>query len=377
MKYDFDTVVSRRGTACVKWDCCEDGVLPLWVADMDFKVAPAIQEAIEKRAAHGIFGYVSVQDEYYDAITGWFSRRHGWSFSADQIICTIGVVPAISAALRATTRPGDKVLIQSPVYNCFFSSIRNLECELVDSPLVYKDSHYEIDFEDFEAKAASGVKAFILCNPANPAGRIWTPEELRRLGEICFKHSVTVISDEIHCEFAFKGHPYTPFASLGEEFAAKSIVCVSASKAFNIAGLQCANIVVADPALRAKVDKAINIHEVCDINPFGMDATIAAYNSGADWLDALMEYIEANYNYFCEFFSRELPQFPVTRMEGTYLAWVKTGDGEKLCADFLAAEKVRFNGGRMYGDNSFLRINLACPRSILEEALKRFKHFIG
>ena len=229
---------------------------------------------------------------YYDAITGWFARRHGWNIDKDWIIYTSGVVPALSAIIKALTVPGDKVLIQTPVYNCFFSSIRNNGCEIVESPLIYTDNTYSIDFEDLESKASDPkVKAMILCNPHNPAGRVWSRDELIRIGEICIRYDVVVIADEIHCELVMPGYEYTPFASISEEFSRHSVSCVSPSKAFNIAGLQIANIVCADAGRRAKIDRAININEVCDVNPFGVIALQAAYNEGAEWLDQLLEYI--------------------------------------------------------------------------------------
>jgi len=290
VKYNFDEITPRRGTNSYKWDSTADAdVLPMWVADMDFRTAPPIIEALKQRVEHGIFGYVKVPDAYYEKTIDWFSRRHNWLISREWIIYTTGVVPAISAIIKAVTSPGDKVLVQTPVYNCFFSSIRNNGCELVTSNLVYANRTYTIDFDDLERKAADkAVKVMLLCNPHNPAGRVWTREELMRIGEICLLHNVFVIADEIHCEFVYPGHTYTPFASLGKELLLHSATCVSPSKAFNLAGLQIANIIIADEEIRCKVDKAININEVCDVNPFGVEALIAAYNKGEEWLNQLM-----------------------------------------------------------------------------------------
>lgn len=384
MEYDFDKPISRRGTDSYKWDSAsEEGVLPLWVADMDFQTAPAIIEALRRRVEHGIFGYTRVPRSYYKAVTDWFSRRHGWAIDPSWIIYTSGVVPAVSAVIKALTRQGDKVLVQTPVYNCFFSSIRNNGCEMVSSPLIYADQTFTIYFEDLERKAADpGVKLLLLCNPHNPAGRVWRRDELLRLGEICLRHGLTVISDEIHCELVFAGHRYTPFASLGEEFLKNSVTCLSPSKAFNIAGLQIANIVCADARMRARIDRAINDNEVCDVNPFGVIATQAAYKEGEDWLLRLLDYLRGNYLYMNRFCAEHLPGFPIARLEGTYLAWQDCrclGLGSEELEHRLVSEaRLWLNAGTMYGaeGEGFMRWNLACPRATLEEGLRRFADFV-
>lgn len=380
MKHNFDLVPSRWNTNSYKYDSAPNQeIIPLWVADMDFPTAPVVQEAILKRAQHPIFGYVKVPESFYQSTMNWFARRHGWTIPRDAFIYTSGVVPAISAIIQGICKPGDKVLVQTPVYNCFFSSIRNSGCERVDSPLIYEDGTYRIDFEDFEQKASDpGVKVFLMCNPHNPAGRVWTREELTRLGEICLKHQVFVISDEIHCELVMPGYKYTPFASLSQEFMQNSAVCISPSKSFNIAGLQIANIIIADAEIQKKVDKAININEVCDVNPFGVEALQAAYTpEGEEWLMQLNDYIAGNYEYLCAFFQQELPQFPVTKLEGTYLAWIDVRSlnesSEQLEERLMEEQKVWINAGSMYGTEGFIRINLACPRATLEEGLKRLK----
>ena len=337
MKYDFDKIIPRRGTNSYKWDSFPVGkdVLPLWVADMDFRTAPAITDALAKRVAHGIFGYVHVPDEYYTAVTRWFERRHNWSIRKEWMIYTSGVVPAISAVIKALTEPGDGVVVQTPVYNCFFSSIRNNGCRI-----------------------------------------------LHRIGEICFRNGVTVIADEIHCELVFPGHTYTPFASIGEEFLQNSVTCLSPSKSFNIAGLQIANIISCDERIRRRIDRAVNINEVCDVNPFGIEATIAAYNEGEEWLIQLLDYLKANYDYLCGFFHTHFPQIPVTRLEGTYLVWTDCRalglSSEVLQARLLEETGLWLNSGTMYGPEGegFLRWNIACPRAVLEEALARFQNFI-
>jgi cystathionine beta-lyase len=312
MRYDFDTIVPRRGTNSYKWDTPEEeNVLPMWVADMDFRTAPAIIDALQKRVEHGIFGYTKVPETYYDAVVRWFESRHRWQIDPRWIIYTSGVVPALSAIIKALTAPGDKVIVQTPAYNCFYSSIRNDGCELSANNLIYRDGRYMIDFDDLAAKAADPkAKILLLCNPHNPVGRVWTPEELRHIGDICLRNGVFVVADEIHCELTYEGHDYTPFASLSERFQQNSTTCVSPSKAFNLAGLQIANIIAVDDDVRRRIDRAININEVCDVNPFGVIATITAYNGGGEWLDALRKYLRGNYEYLCHFFAERLPQYP-------------------------------------------------------------------
>jgi len=381
MKYDFDELIPRQGTNSYKWDSAADAdVLPLWVADMDFRTAPCIIEALRRRVEHGIFGYTRVPDAYYEAVIDWFGRRHGWQINREWIIYTSGVVPALSAIIKALTEPGDRVLVQTPVYNCFFSSIRNNGCELITSPLVRDGNIYRMDFDDLERKAADPrTKLLLLCNPHNPAGRVWTREELLRVGDICLRNGVRVISDEIHCELTLPGYEYIPFASLSETFRANTITCLSPSKAFNIAGLQIANIVSSDEEVRRRIDRAININEVCDVNLFGVEALIAAYNRGEDWLDALNAYLYENYRCLCDYFAEHLPQLPVTKLEGTYLVWVDCRalrlSSVELAERLLERQKLWLNEGTMYGaeGEGFLRINIACPRSRLLEALERLK----
>lgn len=383
MKYDFDKTIDRRATNSYKWDSAPEGVLPMWVADMDFRTAPAIIDALQKRVAHGIFGYTRVPDAYYDAVTSWFSRRHGWDIDREWIIYTSGVVPAVSAVIKALTVPGDKVIVQTPVYNCFFSSIRNNGCEIVSNPLRRTADTYEMDFDALERCAADPrAKVMLLCNPHNPAGRVWTPDELTRLGNICLRNGVTVVADEIHCELVYQGFKYTPFASLSDAFLHRSVTCVSPSKAFNIAGLQIANIVAFDNDLRSRIDKAININEVCDVNPFGVAATIAAYNEGEEWLNQLVDYLHGNYEAMAEFCRRELPEFPITRLEGTYLVWMDCSSlgmpSDALEHALLDDARLWLNAGTVYGaeGEGYMRWNIACPRSVMLDGLNRFLNFV-
>ena len=398
MNYNFDEIITRRGSNCIKWDEAEDpDIIPLWVADMDFHVYPGIVEALRKRVEHGVFGYSLVPQSYYDAMIRWFRDRHGAKgWKREHFIYTIGVVPAISAIIHALTLPGDKVLVTTPVYNCFFSSIRNQGCIAEEVPLLLNETSlrsplnahrsslnatpaFTIDWEAFERACADPkVRIFLLCNPHNPAGRVWTREELQRMGEICFRHNVFVISDEIHCEFVAPGYQYTPFSSLGEQFLQNSATCVAASKAFNIAGLQNADIIVADLDKRYRIDRAINIFETCDVNPFGIVATEAAFtDGGAEWLKQLNDYVLGNYNYLRDLFAEKLPQLWVAPHEGTYLAWVDcsaAGLSSPAIADHLYhKDKVWIADGEAYGEHqrSFIRINLACPRATLAEGLRR------
>ena len=384
MKYDFDKITQRRGTNSYKWDSTDDKeVLPMWVADMDFQTAPCIINALKKRVEHGIFGYTRVPEEYYDAVISWFSRRHQWQIERDWFIYTSGVVPALSAVIKALANEGDNVLTLTPVYNCFFSSIRNNGCKLSSCALKYENNTFSIDFDDLERRAADPkTPLLLLCNPHNPSGRVWTREELQRIGDICIKHNVIVVSDEIHCEIVHPGYKYIPFASISEEFKKHSVTCISPSKAFNIAGLQIANIIVENDEWRQRIDKAININEVCDVNPFGVIATIAAYNEGEEWLNQLLQYIHGNYLFFKDYCEEHLPQLPVAPLEGTYLAWMDCRSlnipSEELEEELMKKAKLWLNAGSMYGKEGegFMRWNLACPRQLVKEGLERFSSFI-
>lgn len=378
--YNFDEIVNRRGTNCVKWDVeNEDGIIPMWVADMDFPAAPAIRKAVEARAKHGVYGYTIVPDSYYRAITSWFKRRHGWTIDKEWIIYTTGVIPAISAAIKALTMPGEQVLIQTPVYNCFFSSIKNQGCQILENPLKRNGNSYVVDWDDFERKCADEkTTVFLLCNPHNPSGRVWTKAELARMNEICLRHRVAVVSDEIHCELVMPGNKFTPFAAVNEDCKNNGVTLNSPTKNFNIAGLQIANIVCANPVWRRRIDRAINIFEVCDVNPFGPVALEAAYNNSENWMDELNEYLFANYQLLCDTFAKELPQFEVMRLEGTYLVWVDVRpsglSSDEVAEKLLKEGKVQVNSGTMYGQTTgegYVRINIACPRATLIEGLKR------
>lgn len=378
MKYNFDEIIERKGTGCVKWDENPDkDVIPLWVADMDFAVAPAIQEAISQRAQHPVFGYTHVQDDYYNAVISWFDRRHHWSISREHILYTTGVVPAMSVAIKALTMPGEKVLILSPDYNCFFSSIKNNGCEVAECVLRFcrSNNRFEVDWDDFEQQCADEkCTVFLLCNPHNPTGRVWSHEELEQMRDICHQYHVRIVSDEIHCELIMPGHTFVPMGTVDTE----AVILNSPSKSFNIAGLMMANIICQDAGTRRRLERAININEVCDVNPFAPEAVKAAYNESEGWIDALNVYLWDNYTVLCDFVAQHLPQWHVMPLEGTYLVWVDVSQCcdhvATYCERILEEAKVWVNPGTMYGPQSgegFIRINIACPRSLLIEALNR------
>lgn len=388
MEYDFSRPTERRGTDSYKWDSApETDIIPLWVADMDFETFPAITEALQRRVAHGIFGYTRVPEAYYEAVCNWFGKHHGWHINREDIIYTSGVVPAVSAVIKALTLPGDQVIVQGPVYNCFFSSIRNNGCETVSNSLIYnkEELRYEIDFDDLERKLAhERARLMLLCNPHNPGGRVWTRDELTRVAELCHKYGVRVVSDEIHCELTLYGNEYVPFGSLPDELSHGSITCCSPSKAFNTAGLQIANIVCRDAEVRNRIDRAININEVCDVNPFGVIALQAAYSDeGYEWLTQLRAYISSNYDLLRERFARELPKCKVMRMEGTYLAWIDCSElhisSDEIEEMLMHENKVWVNAGSMYGTEgaAFIRINMACTSELLNEGITRIVNGLG
>ena len=388
-KYNFDEIIPRRGTASVKWDLFEEDALPLWVADMDFKTAPAIMEALRKRLEHGVFGYELIPQSYFDAVANWFDRRHGWKgITREHLIPTTGVIAAYSACIKAFSRPGDNVIVQTPCYNAFFPAIRNNGCRELCNSLVYADNTYRIDWEDLTRKAADPkTTVMLLCNPHNPAGRVWTREELERIGRICLENGVFVISDEIHCELTYPGHDYTPFATLPEELVRNSASCVSPTKAFNIAGIQIANVFAADPDAVRRIDRAINDNECCDVNVFGCTALEAAYNESEEWLDALRTYLYENSQLVYRYLREELPQVTALPLEGTYLMWLDCraarrqdepleGFSERFANHLRFNAKLVLSTGTIYGADAegFERLNIACPKATLTEALGRLKN---
>lgn len=379
MKYDFDTVIDRRHTDSLKWDV-RDNELPMWVADMDYKTAPAITEAIIKRAQHGVYGYSVVPDEWGQAYRQWWSRRHHWDIDTEWLVFTTGVIPAISSVVRKLTTPNENVLIQTPVYNIFFNSIVNNGRRPLESPLVYKDGEYSIDWKDLESRLSDPqTTLMILCNPQNPSGKIWDADTLRRIGELCKKYYVTVISDEIHCDITDPGKEYTPFASVSDTCRDISITCIAPTKTFNMAGIQTAAVVVPEKNLRHKVWRALNTDEVAEPNTFAISAAIAAYSEGEEWLDELRQYISHNKNIVYDYVEKNIPQINVVKSDATYLLWLDcsaiTTDSRRLAAGIRRKTGLYLSAGSVYGKGGeqFLRLNIACAKSVLMDGLERLR----
>ena len=378
----FDTVVDRRGTYSLKWDVKEDE-LPMWVADMDFKTAPAIIDALNKRVEHGVFGYSIIPDEWNEAYIKWWQERHSFRIEKDWLIFSTGVVPILSSVVRKLTTPGENVLIMTPVYNIFFNSIVNNGRNVLQCPLSYKDGEYSIDFEALEnAMAQPQTTMMIFCNPHNPVGKIWDREILAKVGGLAKKHHVIVVSDEIHCDITDPDKGYIPFASASDTCREISITCVAPTKAFNMAGLQTAAAIVPDPFLRHKVNRGLNTDEVAEPNAFAIWAAIAAFNEGGEWLDALREYIYENKLIVETYIKDQVPQVKLVKSEATYLLWLDCSaicsDSEEL-ADFIREKTgLYLSDGVQYGKTGekFLRLNIACPKSRLMDGLLRLKRGI-
>jgi cystathionine beta-lyase len=399
MPFDFDEIIDRENTHSVKWDyhnhggfavwdktyrrAGDDRVLPMWVADMDFRCPPAVTKALGDLAAHGIFGYSAKTDDYVDAVCGWFRTRQGWDAKGEWLITAPGVVPTLNVVVRAFTQPGDKVIVQRPVYYPFFRVTTNNGCEVVSNSLILEDGAYRMDLEDLEAKAKDPkTKLLILCSPHNPIGRVWSAEELTAVAEICARHGVIVVADEIHGDLMFPGETFTPFATLGDVAAQNTIVCTAPSKTFNLAGLHTSNIFIPNPALRETLAETFALHTLPGMNPFGIAATMAAYRGAADWLDAVMAYVAGNADRLIAFFGQEVPEIRAIRPQGTYLQWF---DCRALGLDKDALEDLMLNQAKVYFDEGYIfgaegegfeRINLACPRSTLDEALVRIRDAI-
>lgn len=379
MAYDFDALTNRRGTNSMKWDVPEQE-LPMWVADMDFETAPEIRDALKKRVEHGIFGYTIVPDAWQEAVAGWWERRHGFKMEKDWLVFCTGVVPAISSAVRKLTAVGENVLVQTPVYNIFFNSIWNNGRNVIENRLSYDGVNYRIDWGDLEKKLSDPqTTLMILCNPQNPAGCIWTREELGRIGELCARNHVRVISDEIHCDLTEPGYEYVPFASVSEACAQNSITCIAPTKAFNLAGLQTAAVVVPNADLRHKIERALNTDEVAEPNAFAIDAAIAAFTQGDEWLDRLRAYLAENRRLVGKFLEKELPNLTLVPSHATYLLWLDChrviGDAVELCHYLRSETGLYLSAGVTYGGNGnqFLRMNIACPKSRVEDGLKRLQ----
>lgn len=379
MNYDFNKQVSRRGTGSLKWNVGEDE-LPMWVADMDFETAPCVIEAMKNRVEHGIFGYTEVPDEWYEAYGSWWKRRHDFELRKEWLMFCTGVIPAISSIVRKLTTPNEKVIIQTPVYNIFFNSIENNGARVLDSPLKYDNGIFDMDLDDLERKMADPqASLMLLCNPQNPTGKIWTREQLCKIGELAAKYHVTVVSDEIHCDITDPDSCYIPFASCSEECRKVSITCIAPTKAFNIAGLQTAAISVPDPFLRHKVWRAINTDEVAEPNVFACAAAIAAFNEGEEWLDELRSVIYENKKLVYSTVEKDMPKLYVIKGKATYLLWIDISafnmDSKRAAAFIREKTGLFLSYGSQYGGvgDSFLRMNLACPKSLVMDGLDRLK----
>ncbi len=379
--FDFDRIIDRRGTHSYKYDGLQkvfgtDDVLPMWVADMDFAVPPAVSEALRRRAEHPIYGYTFRPEEYYRSIVDWIGRRHGWQVEREWIRYSPGIVPAINLAVQGFTAPGDGVILQSPVYHPFFYAVNLNDRKLLNNPLREEGGYYRMDFDDLAGKAKE-AKLLLLSNPHNPVGRSWDEDELRTLGEICVENDVLIVSDEIHADLTLPGHRHVPLASLSEEIAARTITCMAPSKTFNLAGLSTSSVIISDPEIRKRFEEVVERLHIGGGNLFGMEASIAAYTHGEPWLDALLEYIRGNVEYARTFLAEKMPEVTLSPVEATYLLWLdfrRTGMGAEELKRFMTEEaKVGGNDGAMYGPGGegFVRLNVACPRTIVEEAFER------
>ncbi len=385
MKYDFDEQIERRGSDCLKYDFAvergmPEDILPLWVADMDFRTAPCITERIQKDAAFGIFGYTDSKDDYFQTLSKWYETYFNWKVEKDWLVKTPGIVFAIATAVSAFTKEGDSVLIQQPVYYPFSSVIRNNNRKLVNNELVLKEGRYEMDLEDFEKKIVQEkVKLFILCSPHNPVGRVWTEEELQRIGEICLKYDVKIVSDEIHSDFVYPGIVHHVLMTVDERFQDICIVCTAPSKTFNLAGLQVSNVWIPNPELRRIFEQKISAVGYSEVNMLGLHACQAAYEGGREWLEQLKEYLKGNLDFVRNYLKENIPQIKLIEPEGTYLVWLdcrELGLSEKELEQFIAQKaKLWLDDGIIFGKagEGFERVNIACPRATLKEALQRLK----
>ncbi|MDM5309433.1 MalY/PatB family protein [Peribacillus frigoritolerans] len=387
MKYNFDQVICRLGTDCEKWDDRKnqfgvEDVTPMWVADMDFQSPNPVIEALRQRAEHGVFGYGLRSDSYFESIVNWLNRRHQWSVKKEWITHSPGVIPALSLSIQSFTKQGDKIIIQPPVYHHFARVIQAAGREVVTNPLVLKNGHYSIDFEDLEAKIDEKVKMFILCSPHNPVGRVWSKDELTRLGQICRKHKILVVADEIHCDFVYHTHTHIPFASISEEFANHSITCIAPSKTFNLMGVQTSSIIIPNRQLRDRFNQELHTLSIGSPNIFGAVALEAAYRYGEEWLDQVLDYLQGNLEYSLSYFRKNIPEINVIQPEGTYLVWLDCRElrfSDKELNEFmLQSARVAMNQGQIFGKEGegFMRLNIACPRSMLQNALSGIENAV-
>ncbi|WP_461204802.1 MalY/PatB family protein [Clostridium sp. DL1XJH146] len=380
MKFNFDKITNRHNTNSAKWDLGEKDLLPMWVADMDFETPEPVKNALIKIAEHGIYGYSFCTDKYYSSIINWQKKRNNWDIKKDWIVYSPGIVPAVNMLLRSLTQPGDKVIVQTPVYYPFFKAIKNNGCTLINNPLKFEEGKYSMDFVDLEKKVKDPrVKLLILCSPHNPVGRVWTKEELTSLGKICIENDVLILSDEIHSDLIFKGNTHTSFASISEDFSQNSITCIAPSKTFNLAGLQVSSVIIPNHKIRSRFTNVLESDNLNGPNIFAITALETAYSTGEEWLESLLEYIEENLKFLMEFVKEKLPLVDVIKPEGTYLIWMDfrklTNDKDELEKLMLEKGKIWLDEGYIFGEEGacFERINIACPRSTLEDALQRIE----
>lgn len=388
MQYNFDKSIDRRGTSSVKWDYLHKvfkntEVIPMWVADMDFEAPQPVIDAVSKRAAHGIYGYTEKPSSFYHSAAEWMKKKQGWQIDSRWITVCPGVVPTLNFAILALTEPGDKVLLQSPVYPPFFASIKNNNRVLVDSPLKFQGNKYVMDFEDLESKLKDGVKVMLLCSPHNPVGRVWSREELEKVGALCLRYDVIIVSDEIHSDLIYSNYKHTQIASMSDELAERTITCIAPSKTFNIAGLATSMTIIPNSLLRDKFNSYLNRLGIEMSNIFGITALEAAYTAGEEWLDQVMTYLEGNLDFLIDYISPRIPQIKISRPEGTYLVWMDCRElgmsQQELVNFFINKAQVGLNDGTPFGAESegFMRMNIACPRSLLEEGLRRIEKAVN
>ncbi|WP_332454388.1 MalY/PatB family protein [Chryseobacterium aquaticum] len=383
MKYNFDEIISRKNTNSVKWDLAKDAeVLPMWVADMDFKTAPEILETISEKVSHGIFGYSDIPDNFHQSIIDWWKNNHDFYIEKEWLLPVTGMIVSLSAIVRTFVKPDENIILQTPVYNHFFTIADNCSCNILENDLIYKDGSYEIDFDDLEAKASnSKTKLLLISSPHNPVGRVWKKEELVKIAEICLKHQVMVVSDEIHADLVFENHKHIPFASIAANYDLLSVTCGSPCKTFNLSGLSISYIISQDKNILKQINKTLEIQETTYPNPIAADALIAAYTKGNNWLKEMKIYLWENYQFLLKFCGEHLPEIKVISLEATYLVWLdcsffnKTSD--EISKILIDEEKLWLNSGTMYGKagEGFLRMNIACPRELLVEGLKRLEKF--
>ena len=383
--YNFDEIINRKGTNSEKYDFTADhgkpeDALSMWVADMDFRIPDGVRERLKEAAEHGIFGYTGIKEDYYDAVINWFATYFAWNPKKEWMVNTPGVVYAIATAIRAFTEKGDSIIIQQPVYYPFANMIRKNKRNLVINSLLYENGSYRMDYQDFEKKVVEHrVKMFILCSPHNPVGRVWTKAELLKIGKICRKHQVLVVSDEIHCDFTYPGHTHTIYAALGEDYARQSVICTAPSKTFNLAGLQASNIWISDQKLRKKFKEELVCEGYFGLNTMAVFACQAAYEHGEEWLMELRDYLKGNLDFIREFLEKNIPKIKLVEPEGTYLVWLDCrGLGmskEELETFMLDKAKLWLDGGTMFGKegSQFQRVNIACPRSVIEKAMTQLE----